>query len=231
GVTYSVAWIDCLAKAAHLGRSLVMLGEHGENGELKAGSPKALTIPVDLPGGLLNTYSIKAFNFLYYNKVRQTKIQRNVHYEPFFYPLDAIHQWNRIYGKKGFTQYQFVLPTSAGREGMKAVLKKIADSGRGSFLAVLKAFGPANHNLLSFPMSGYTLALDFKIDDGLFAFLDELDAMVLDYGGRLYLAKDVRMNEATFKKSYPQWTSFQKIREHYGATSSFNSLQSQRLGL
>jgi len=226
-----VAWIDCLAKASNLGRSLIMLGEHRENDELKAGSPKALSIPLDLPGCLLNKYSIKAFNFLYYNKVRQNKIQRNVHYEPFFYPLDAIHQWNRIYGKNGFTQYQFVLPTSAGREGMKAVLKKIADSGRGSFLAVLKAFGPANHNLLSFPMSGYTLALDFKIDDGLFAFLDELDAMVLDYGGRLYLAKGVRMSEATFKRSYPQWTSFQEVREHYGATSFFNSLQSQRLGL
>ncbi|MDH3346673.1 MAG: FAD-binding oxidoreductase [Desulfobulbaceae bacterium] len=230
-VTYSVAWIDCLARGEKLGRSLIMLGEHTSAGKLITGSNKAITIPIDLPGWLLNKYSIQTFNFLYYNRLRQNKREHTIHYEPFFYPLDTIHQWNNIYGKNGFTQYQFVLPTSAGREGMKTILKKIADSGRGSFLAVLKAFGPENNNYLSFPIKGYTLALDFKIDKGLFSFLDELDAIVLDHGGRLYLAKDVRMNEKTFKKSYPLWASFQEVRQHYGAIPIFSSKQAQRIGL
>jgi FAD/FMN-containing dehydrogenase len=114
---------------------------------------------------------------------------------------------------------------------MSAILKRISASHRGSFLAVLKVFGQENANLLSFPMEGYTLALDFKLEDGLFNLLDELDAMVLDYGGRLYLTKDVRMSAATFKRSYPDWEAFQAIREQYGAKGKFVSHQSRRLEL
>ncbi len=237
--TYSVAWIDCLSTGKHLGRSLLMLGEHAKKevlqansaGDLQVGKAGKLSIPIDMPNVLLNSYSVKAFNSLYYNKVRQKQTQRQVHYAPFFYPLDSIQNWNRLYGKQGFTQYQFVLPKAAGLEGMTKILSKIAESKRGSFLAVLKAFGKANDNYLSFPMEGYTLALDFKIDATLFAFLDELDAIVLDYGGRLYLTKDARMSAATFKQSYPLWEQFQEIRHQYGAEKVFNSLQSQRLGL
>jgi FAD/FMN-containing dehydrogenase len=237
--TYSVAWIDCLSTGKHLGRSLLMLGEHTKEAELPDDSlanleiakSSKLSIPVDMPNALLNSYSVKAFNALYYNKVRQKQTQRQVHYAPFFYPLDSIQNWNRLYGKQGFTQYQFVLPKTAGLEGMTEILKKIAASKRGSFLAVLKAFGKGNENYLSFPMEGYTLALDFKIDSSLFAFLDELDRIVLDYGGRLYLTKDARMSEATFKQSYPLWEQFQSVRHQYGAEKLFNSLQSQRLGL
>jgi FAD/FMN-containing dehydrogenase len=237
--TYSVAWIDCLSTDKQLGRSLLMLGEHAKKddlqdnlaADLQAGKPGKLSIPVDMPTVLLNSYSVKAFNTLYYNKVRQKQTQRQVHYAPFFYPLDSIKNWNRLYGKNGFTQYQFVLPKAAGLEGMAKILSKIAESKRGSFLAVLKAFGKANDNYLSFPMEGYTLALDFKIDSTLFAFLDELDSIVLDYGGRLYLTKDARMSEATFKQSYPLWEQFQEVRHQYGAEKLFNSLQSQRLGL
>ncbi|MDG6773951.1 FAD-binding oxidoreductase [Thiomicrorhabdus sp. ZW0627] len=229
--TYSVAWIDCLSTGDKLGRSLLMLGEHATRGELEAHKNSKLNVPINMPNLLLNRYSIQAFNTLYYHKQTQTHAQRSVHYEPYFYPLDGIHNWNRLYGKNGFTQYQFVLPKEAGLEGMTRILKEIAQSKRGSFLAVLKAFGAANENYLSFPTEGYTLALDFKIDAALFPFLEELDHIVLDYGGRLYLTKDARMSETTFKQSYPLWETFQEVRTRYGADQVFNSLQSQRLGL
>lgn len=229
--TYSVAWIDCLSTGKSLGRSLLMLGEHATEGELTHGKSGRLSIPVDMPNFLLNRYSIQAFNALYYHHVTRQFSKRDVHYEPFFYPLDGIQQWNRMYGKSGFTQYQFVIPKEAGLTGMKSILKRIAQSKRGSFLAVLKVFGRENENYLSFPMEGYTLALDFKLESGLFGLLDELDKIVLDYGGRLYMSKDSRMSEDMFKKSYSKWNEFMEIRKRYGADQVFHSLQSQRLGL
>ncbi|MEO4048046.1 FAD-binding oxidoreductase [Pseudomonas sp. CAU 1711] len=229
--TYSVAWIDCLASGKALGRSLLMLGEHASDGELSLSPKPTLSIPLDMPSTLLNRYSVQAFNELYYRRIRQTESQQRVGYESFFYPLDSIRQWNRLYGKRGFLQYQFVIPKAAGLEGMRAILQRIAASRRGSFLAVLKAFGAANDNLLSFPVEGYTLALDFKYETNLLELLSELDAMVLAYGGRLYLSKDARMSEATFKHSYPHWTRFQETRARYGALHKFASLQSRRLGL
>ena len=229
--TYSVAWIDCLQRGSSLGRSLVMLGEHAQHGELVVGEKKKLALPIDMPSFLLNKFSIAAFNMLYFNRVRSLCQQRVIHYEPFFYPLDGIQHWNRLYGKKGFLQYQFVIPKAAGEIAMREILQRIARSGRGSFLAVLKVFGKQNENYLSFPCEGYTLALDFKLESGLFELLDELDQQVLGYGGRVYLTKDARMSETTFKQSYPQWEQFQQVREQYGALHKFASLQSQRLGL
>ncbi|GAB6042115.1 FAD-binding protein [Endothiovibrio diazotrophicus] len=229
--TYSVAWIDCLARGARLGRSLIMLGEHAAGGEHRRREPRPLSVPVDAPTMLLNRWSIAAFNTLYYGRIRTPRLEREVHYDGFFYPLDGIHHWNRLYGRRGFVQYQFVLPRDGGAEGMKSILQAISASRRGSFLAVLKAFGRGNDNLLSFPREGYTLALDFKLDDGLFKLLDELDARVLDYGGRLYLAKDARMSEATFKKSYPNWEALAELRARTGADRLIHSHQSRRLGL
>lgn len=229
--TYSVAWIDCLSTGKSLGRSLLMLGEHAPQGALIPGKKAKLSVPMDMPGFVLNRFSIQAFNILYYNRVRRRQSERRIHYEPFFYPLDGIHDWNRMYGRGGFTQYQFVLPREAGLKGMTSILKRIASSKRGSFLAVLKSFGKGNANYISFPMEGYTLALDFKLNRGLFEFLDELDRIVLDYGGRLYLTKDVRMSEELFKASYPQWEDFMNIRTKYHGRRVFNSLQSRRLGL
>ncbi|WP_026075782.1 FAD-binding oxidoreductase [Noviherbaspirillum massiliense] len=228
---YSVAWIDCLATGNALGRSLVMLGRHSGSGNLSARSKRPMSVPVDMPAPLLNRFSIGAFNALYFHRIRRSPLAQQVHYEPYFYPLDGIHHWNRMYGKRGFTQYQFALPKAAGMEGMATILKRIAASGRGSFLAVLKAFGKENANLLSFPIEGYTLALDFKLEEALFPLLEELDAIVLDHGGRLYLTKDVRMSEATFKRSYPRWEAFQETRIRYGAQGRFASRQSQRLGM
>lgn len=231
GSTYAVAWIDCLATGAALGRSLVMLGEHAAEGGYTLPEPPRLSIPFDMSGKLLNRFSIKAFNTLYFHRVQRRGQQKTVHYDPFFYPLDRLLHWNRLYGKRGFVQYQFVLPKQAGTDGMRAILERIAVSRRGSFLAVLKLFGKQNSNFLSFPMEGYTLALDFKIEDGLFELLEQLDVMVLDYGGRIYLTKDARMSEQTFKESYPNWELFQEVRAHYGAQGKFSSCQSQRLGL
>ena len=229
--TYSVAWIDCLAKGKSLGRSLLMLGEHADIGDLLVPEAKTLSIPFDMPTALLNHGTIQAFNTLYYNRIRQQKSIRTVGYEPFFYPLDKVAHWNRLYGKPGFIQYQFVVPKEGGLPGMRSILERITASGRGSFLAVLKAFGKANKNLLSFPIEGYTLALDFKAEPVVFELLSELDKLVLNFGGRLYLTKDARMSEATFKASYPNWQQFEEIRGRYHTLGKFASRQSHRLGL
>lgn len=228
---YSVAWIDCIASGGTLGRSLLMTGKHAEHGKLHTHRDSRISVPVDLPSFILNPFSVRAFNTLYYNKVRQQETHATVHYDPFFYPLDGIGNWNRMYGKNGFTQYQFVVPKDGGLQAMHSILRTIVASKKGSFLAVLKAFGKKNNNLLSFPMEGYTLALDFKIEPDLFPLLDRLDAMVLDYGGRLYLTKDSRMSSETFKRCYPFWEQFQNIRDRYGVHHTFLSMQSQRLGL
>ncbi len=228
---YSVAWIDCLAKGDQLGRSVLMLGEHDTDGRLEPAAVRTAAVPMVCPGFLLNPYSVALFNQLYFSTHPTRATERRTTMEAFFYPLDRIAHWNRMYGKRGFTQYQFVLPKAASFKGLQAILTQIAASGIGSFLAVLKLFGPQNDNPLSFPMEGFTLALDFKIQPRLFPLLDKLDRMVVDHGGRLYLAKDVRMSAETFTNGYPQWEQFQKIRAQYGALEKFNSLQSKRLGL
>ncbi|NTV26256.1 MAG: FAD-binding oxidoreductase [Chlorobiaceae bacterium] len=228
---YSVAWIDCISTGSSLGRSLLMTGDHTRQEKLTVKAGSGLSLPVDMPSALLNRHTIRAFNTLYYHRIRERVVRSHTHYGPFFYPLDSIGDWNRMYGGNGFTQYQFVVPKAAGYPAMKAILETIAGSGKGSFLAVLKAFGKQNRNLLSFPMEGYTLALDFKIEPELFPLLDRLDSMVLDYGGRIYLTKDARMSEATFRRCYPVWEQFQAIREANGLKGRFTSLQSKRTGL
>ncbi len=231
-VTYSVAWIDCLAKGKNTGRSILMLGEHAQIGGLLSPSVKpSFSIPTNLPGFCLNTYSISAFNWLYYRKNSVSTEDRFVSLDSFFYPLDAIGQWYHMYGSGGFTQYQIVLPKESSFHGLQEILRRIALSGMGSFLAVLKLFGPNNENYLSFPIKGYTLALDFKITKKLFPLLDELDLIVLDHGGRVYLTKDVRMKRDVFIKGYSDWEKFYKVRKKYGMTKKFNSLQSKRIGI
>lgn len=169
------------------------------------------------------------FNFLYYGKNFKKEINNIVSYEPFFYPLDAILHWNRGYGKKGFVQYQFVLPLQS-RQGLIEILRKISDQGLGSFLAVLKVFGPQD-DLISFPKEGYTLALDFPVRNGLFKFLDELDKIVLKYDGRIYLSKDARMNPDIFWKSYSNAGRFLDIVKKYNPHFQINSVQARRLNI
>lgn len=229
--TYSVAWIDCLAKGTSMGRSLLMLGEPADTGSLELPQAKVVSLPVDLPGFALNKYSLSMFNHFYYYRRSVPLLDRLVPLATFFYPLDAIHHWNRLYGSKGFTQYQLVLPKEASFRGLEKILTRIAQAGLPSFLGVLKLFGPQNDNYLSFPMEGYTLALDFPIKARLFPFLDELDTIVTDHGGRLYLAKDVRMSKRVFRKGYPSWQKFGELREKQKMKQKFNSLQSNRLGI
>lgn len=226
---YSVAWIDCLARGSAMGRSLLMLGKYLDRSELSVSQKTTWSVPIYVPALLMNPLMVRVFNSLYYHW--PVKHYSEVDYDSYFYPLDRLLYWNRLYGKRGFIQYQFVLPLQASRHGMRLILDRISMSGRGSFLAVLKKLGPENANYLSFPMQGYTLALDFRIDKGLLTFLDELDRIVLDHGGRIYLTKDARMSSKVFKNSYGQWGKFQEVREQYGAVGVFRSMQSDRLGL
>lgn len=227
----SVAWTDCLATGKKLGRSLLMVGRNSANGEFDYSPSARIPLPFNLPGGLLNKYTVSLFNFLYFNRIlgnHKSTIQK---IDSFFYPLDAVNNWNKMYGSKGFLQYQFVLPKKKSYEGLERILRKISKAGKGSFLSVLKLMGAENKNYLSFPMEGYTLSLDFKIEPGIFELLDEMDQMVIDYGGRIYLTKDARMKPGIFERSYPQSDAFRKVRKQYGMKSVFESEQSQRLGI
>ena len=228
---YSVAWIDCLSKGNKLGRSLVMCGDFDEDGDLNYYPKKRLNIPFNFPSFLLNTLTVKIFNFLYYNRVFKKISFQKVEFDSFFFPLDSIRNWNRIYGKKGFTQYQFILPKKESFEGLKSILNEISNSGKGSFLAVLKLYGKENRNYLSFPLEGYSLAIDFKIEKGLFELLNKLDEIVLKHKGRIYLSKDVRVSKEVFEKGYPQINKFREIRKKYKLNEVFSSLQSKRVGI
>ncbi len=236
--TYSVAWIDCLKKGEQFGRSILMLGEHARLSDLhekqrqdplKLPKKKQINFPFNLPSWVLNAFTVKAFNYLFYVKNFKREINNVISYEPFFYPLDAILHWNRGYGKNGFVQYQFVLPLEA-KPGLIEILNRISDKGLGSFLAVLKVFGK-QESIISFPMEGYTLALDFPIKPGLLEFLDELDQVVLRYGGRLYMSKDARMKPETLQSGYPDLGKFKDIVRKYNPEAKIHSLQSDRLFL
>ena len=229
--SYSVAWIDCLARGDGLGRSLLMVGEFRDDGELGYEDRKKLNIPFNLPSFLLNRFSVKIFNSFYYGRIRDRISRQRVDIDQFFYPLDAIRHWNRIYGEKGFAQYQFILPKKSSFSGLKEMLELITCSGKGSFLAVLKLYGEANENYLSFPMEGYSLALDFKIEKGVFALFEKLDEVVLKHGGRIYLAKDARVSQAVFEKGYPKIDKFRALRKKYEMNKTFQSLQSLRTGI
>jgi FAD/FMN-containing dehydrogenase len=169
------------------------------------------TFPVEAPSFLLSAHTLKAFNWMFYHK-QLAKIRRSrTHYDPFFYPLDSIHHWNRMYGKRGFLQWQCVVPTTADNQAIRMILEKITRSQLGSFLAVLKEFGNiAPRGMLSFPMPGVTLALDFAYEEKtLMPLLDELDEIVTGHGGRIYPAKDARMAAHTFRASFPAFERFQ----------------------
>lgn len=238
-VTYSVSWIDCLQKGKNKGRGLLNLGEHAKANELTKKAqkdpfvihpPTKFSMPMDLPSFSINKLTVKAFNTLYYNKQRSKVKEFVSHYDPFFYPLDAILEWNRVYGKKGFLQYQFVLPLETSSRGLHLILDKIRAYGQASPLVVLKLFGKQD-DFISFPMEGYTLALDFPIRKGLFEFLTLIDNIILDLGGRLYLTKDARMAPETFDKGYANAKAFKERIKEYNPDNKFASDQSERLNL
>jgi FAD/FMN-containing dehydrogenase len=237
--TYSVAWIDCLSRGASLGRSVIMLGEHAARDGLPTryrqipfGPPprRRVTLPVNAPGFALNRWTVGAFNALYYRAAERKPGTALVPWESYFYPLDSILGWNRIYGRRGFVQFQCVLPEATAKAGLTALLTAISAARQGSFLSVLKKLG-AGEGRFSFPMPGYTLALDFPVSERVLALMDELDRITRDHGGRFYLAKDARMSADTLHAADPRAAEFAAMRERSGAARAFASLQSERLKL
>jgi len=227
---YSVAWIDCLSTGEKLGRSHVMYGNFISDGNLNIKKGLKLNIPFFFPSTTLNKWTVKAFNWIYYNKQFGKIKNSTVDFNSFFYPLDTINNWNRIYGRQGFLQYQFILPLEVSYDGVKQILEILSKSGKGSFLAVLKLYGKQNENTLSFPMEGYSLALDLKVSKSVFELLDTLDKIVEDFGGRVYLSKDARLSKNSFDKTYRNAVLFRKYRSN-NKLSVISSVQSQRLEL
>jgi FAD/FMN-containing dehydrogenase len=234
---YSVAWIDCLAHGDALGRCVLMRGNHATAGQIPARlrrlplqikRKRLKSVPFNFPSFVLNSWSVRAFNELYYR--RHGDARKIVDYNSFFYPLDGITHWNRMYGRRGFVQYQALFPPESSASGMRALIELIAASRMASFLAVLKSTGAANDGLLSFPKPGHTLALDLPNQGGrLLDLLTRLDALVLQHGGRLYLAKDATMSAETFAQMYPRLREFQALRKRIDPDGRWSSAQAARL--
>ena len=211
---YTVAWIDCSSSGKQLGRGLLQRANHATAPSgMRPVPQRRLSMPLTPPFSLVNQLTLRLFNSLYYHRQRGERVRRHEHYESFFYPLDGIAHWNRLYGPRGFYQYQCVVPRAAGPEPVSALLNTIARSGQGSFLAVLKVFGGRDSpGLLSFPCEGATLALDFpNSGERLEKLFRELDAIVQGAGGRLYPAKDGRMPGTLFRSGYPRWREFARF--------------------
>ncbi|MEP6725076.1 MAG: FAD-binding oxidoreductase [Bacteroidota bacterium] len=234
---YSVAWIDALAKGSKLGSGVLTLGnaakladlpEKLKNDPLKLHATSKLAVPFFFPSFALNGLTVKILNKVI--AFVQNSPKEFVHYEKFFFPLDAINNWNKGYGKRGFIQYQFVIPEENGKENLKEILEMIAASGCTPFLNVFKRMGDGQ-GILSFPFKGYTLAIDFPVSKQLLAFTPKLDAKVLAAGGRLYLGKDALLNESMFKQMYPEYQQWLAVKKKYDPAGEFCSNISRRLGL
>jgi decaprenylphospho-beta-D-ribofuranose 2-oxidase len=237
--TYSVAWIDCLKRGQGIGRSVVILGEHATVNELgvtQAQKPleipkqKKLSIPFNLPSWVLNHMTVSAFNEFYYRSGHRKSGETIVDWDTYFYPLDTIEGWNKIYGRCGFVQFQCVIPSSKARSGLDALLKAITKSRIGSFLAVLKKLGPSSGGI-AFPLTGYTLALDFAAHPKTFSLLSELEQITVEHGGRFYLAKDGVLTADRMEATDKRVAEFRRIRQQIGSSKVFESVQSQRLAI
>ena len=215
---YTAAWIDCLATGDELGRGLFIRGNHCESKKKHKFKSSKLSVPFDAPGFFLNKYTIKVLNHLYFK--RPIKQFSKIDYEPFFYPLDSIENWNRLYGKRGFMQYQCLIPTDNREAAMLDMLTLITQSRQGSFFSLLKQFGDIESpGLLSFPRPGITFALDFpNRGQKTLDLLNELDTITLKYSGSVYPAKDARMSATSFAQYYPRWNEFKKcIDPHFSS--------------
>lgn len=239
--SYSVAWIDCAARGSKLGRSLIFAAEHATKADLEAVHPRSsrfppvktqhLAVPMNLPGFVLSRTTVAGFNELYFRAgAAKAGEPTLVDWDTYFFPLDAIRDWGRIYGKRGFLQHQCVIPPNRAKDVLAEIIARLARRGRASFLAVLKQLSKGN-GLISFPMEGYTLALDLHVTDDVFALLDEIDQAVVQAGGRLYLAKDARQSRDTFEQGYPELDRFRAIRRAIGAEGIVASQLSARLGI
>mgnify|MGYP001261453049 CR=1 FL=1 len=236
--TYSVAWIDCLKKK-NFGRSVIIIGEHAKIKDLKnkmktqpfkTSREASFSIPFFFPSWFLNSWFVKIFNSIYFWVNKKNKGNQLIDLNSFFYPLDKILKWNKIYGKRGFAQFQCVIPIKNSKPGLNELLKTIQSSNVGSFLTVLKKFGKEKGKF-SFPMEGFTLALDFPINQKSLDLMSELDKITLKFGGRFYLAKDSRMSKETFNNSEKRLEDFKNFRKKLKNNTKFNSVQSERLGL
>ena len=238
---YNVAWIDCLARGTKEGRSLLMRGKFMERGALpsrlapdplRPATARQFTVPVDVPAMALNRVSIRVFNAWYYHRGATSFRTRPVHLDRFFFPLDPIGAWNRLYGRGGFVQYQCVLPKDKSSTGIYALLDRVAAARHPLVFASLKLFGPVGEGLLSFPMEGYTLALDFPLRPGTPALLTTLNEITHRYGGRVYLAKDAHCTSERVRQGYRHHEMFNTIRtESANLSSKFVSALSRRLAL
>lgn len=234
---YSVAWIDALAKGEKIGSGVLTLGNAAKLADLpaklqqdplKVHPTSKLSVPFFLPNFTLNNLTVKVMNRVI--AFVQNSPKEFIHYEKFFFPLDAINNWNRGYGKRGFVQYQFVIPEENGRQTLVEILDMIAKSGCTPFLNVFKKMGNGQ-GILSFPFKGYTLAIDFPVTKNLFAFTPKLDAKVLAAGGRLYLGKDALLAEGMFKAMYPKYGEWMAVKHKYDPENHFSSNIGRRLGL
>ncbi|HTO00220.1 MAG TPA: D-arabinono-1,4-lactone oxidase, partial [Microthrixaceae bacterium] len=236
---YSVAWIDLIAKGRHMGRSILERGRFATEAETlamgkadphKYATHQLVSPPDVFPSGLLNHLTVMAFNELWYRKSPKKRRDHLASIEAFFHPLDMIENWNRMYGPSGFLQWQTVLPDSSTDVLRKAV-ERLSNSGASSFLAVLKRFGPGNSGHLSFPEKGWTLALDIPVSAKLHGLLDELDEMIVEAGGRIYLAKDSRVRPELIPQMYPRLDEWREIRDKVDPDRKFRSDMSRRLHL
>jgi len=209
---YTVAWVDCAAKGKSVGRGLFMRGNHAPAGAAvpKGYGRRQWAMPVSPPVSLITPLTLKAFNWLYYHRQRRPVAHAMSHYVPYFYPLDGIQNWNRIYGPRGFLQYQCVIPSATAQAGITEIMQRVAASGKSSFLSVLKQFGDkVSPGLMSFPRLGTTLAMDFpNRGEATFRLLNELDEVVANAGGAVYPAKDARMSGKHYKQYFPDWLKF-----------------------
>ncbi|MGH3627374.1 MAG: FAD-binding protein, partial [Sciscionella sp.] len=237
--TYSVAWFDSVSTGAKLGRAVLTRGWQARLDQLPArlrGNPLAfapkplLSAPPVFPSGLLNKLTVAAFNEAWYRKAPKERRGEIQSLGQFFHPLDAVRDWNNVYGPRGFLQYQFVVPFGAERVFQRCV-ERIATSGHVSFLNVLKRFGEGNRAPLSFPAPGWTLAVDIPIGAGLGRLLDELDTEVMAAGGRIYLAKDSRTTPANLRAMYPELARWREVRSSVDPAGVFESDLARRLEL
>jgi decaprenylphospho-beta-D-ribofuranose 2-oxidase len=236
---YSVAWIDCVAKGRRMGRSVLTRGRFARRDELpqrvqadplRYRGDVRLSMPPVIPGGLLNTLTVSAFNELWYRTSPKRKRDQLQTIPTFFHPLDGVGEWNRVYGPGGFVQYQFLVPFGQ-EDALRTALERIAGSGAASFLAVLKRFGEGDPGFLSFPAPGWTLALDIPVGRHLARLLDDLDELVAGAGGRIYLAKDARVRPEVFAGMYPELDRFRAVRARVDPDGIFTSDLARRLHL
>lgn len=227
---FSVGWIDALARGGSLGRGILETAEFHDDRTLPE-APRPRRVPFDLPSLALNRLSVRAFNEFYRRRVPANGRDRLRPFGEFLYPLDAVHDWNRIYGKRGFYQFQCVLPDDTVRAGLRRLLETISETGNPSFLAVLKTLGRAGRGHLSFPMRGHTLALDFPCGNGADELLRRLEAITLDHRGRVYVAKDSLLSRAGFRAMYPDLPRFEAVLNHVDPQARFMSDLARRLGL